>query len=413
MRALLLALAAALPAFADIGPKPRSEAPGLEATGDMKGVDVEMASEEVTLVLGRADRDQWVDKLSVEATFEMINTGAAAKFEEGFPIGPVKNMKGFRAEIDGKAVEPRLVDRYEGRVKPVTEAEADKYDDSGRHDYWYVWDAEYPAGATRVHKVAYVLELFGYSEHRSASYVLSTGARWKNAIGRATVTFRCEKPLSLDHVRSARPLSGAATADAITWTFEKLEPTEDDDISVLYNFKDTWDEGLARLRADARVHWSAKKELAWTLGRAQERFARAELTKEERAAYLDAVRSILDEGAAKDGGFEFPADELQRLQVGDDIPPEVREEIEKNRTREARDYAFPGQSAQLFEFFDPLLEAAKKDPAAARPALERWAAVGEAFLAGKVTAGGKALAAGDGDRERMTQRVNDARALLK
>jgi hypothetical protein len=379
----------------------------------MKGVDVEMSAEQVTLVLGRADRDQWVDRLSVEATFEMKNTGAAAAFEEGFPIGPVKNMKGFRAEIDGKPVEPKLVDRYEGRVKPVTEAEAEKYDDTGKHDYWYVWDAEFPAGATRIHKVQYALELFGFSEHRSASYVLSTGARWKGAIGRATVTFRCEAPLTFDHVRSARPLSGAAKDGAIAWTFENLEPTEDDDVTVRYNFRESWADGIARLRGDAKAHWSAKKELAWTLGRAQERFARAEPTKEERAAYLEALGAVLDEGVAKDGGFEFPADELQRLQVGDDIPPEVRAEIEKNRTREARDYTLPGQGAQLFEFFDPLLEAAGKDPAAARPALERWVAVGEAFLAGKVTAGGKALAAGDGDRERMTQRVNDARALLR
>lgn len=411
----LLLLALVLPARADIGPKPRSEAPGLEATGDMKGIEVEMASEDVSLLLGRAERDAWVDRLHVEATFEMRNTGGEAAFEEGFPIGPVKNMKGFEAEIDGVKVEAKLVDRYEGKVVAVTEAQADEYDESGRHDYWYVWDAKYPAGATRIHKVRYELELFGFSEYRGASYTLSTGARWKGPIGKATVTFRCEAPLTLGHVRSAHPLRGGGRReDAIAWTFENIEPGTEDDIDVRYHMKTTWAEDLQRLREDAKKHWSAKKEVAWTLGRAHERFPRASRNAEERAAYVEAIRSILDEATVKDGGWVFPAEERQRIQVGEDVTPEVRAEIERNIGNEAREYARPGQGAQLLEFFDPLLEAAREDPAAAKSALERWAAAGEALLAGKVTAGGKVLSLpGEAAVADIKAKVEEARRLLK
>ncbi|KAF0245878.1 MAG: hypothetical protein FD180_1237 [Planctomycetota bacterium] len=417
LRPFLLVLAGALSAFADIGPKPSSEAPGLEATGDMKGIDVEMAAEEVALTLGRADRDAWVDRLRVEATFEMKNTGGDAAFEEGFPIGPVKNMKGFEIEIDGAKVAPKLVDRFEGKVVPVTEAEADKYDETGRHDYWYVWEAKYPAGATRVHKVRYALELFGFSEYRHASYLLSTGSRWKGPIGKAVVTFRTEAPLTLEHVRSARPLRNGTRRDgAIRWEFENIEPTTEDDVDIQYHMKSTWEEDLSRLREDAKKHWSAKKQVAWTLGHAHERFPREARNAAERADYVDAIRAILDEAVEKEGRWEFPAEERQRAQIGEDVPPEIRAEIERSLQNEPREYAMPGQAAQLFEFFEPLLAAAGEEPksAAVRAALERWVAAGEAFLAGEVTAGGNALVfPGETATDELKRLLAEARELLK
>src|SRR3972149_2876861 len=117
LAALLAAALAALPAAADIGPKPRTEAPALEATGDMAGIDVEMEAEEVALTLRRDKKKKWTDELEVEAVFHMKNSGADATFEEGFPIGPVKNMRGFSASIDGQPVEAKLVDRFAGQVK--------------------------------------------------------------------------------------------------------------------------------------------------------------------------------------------------------------------------------------------------------------------------------------------------------
>jgi hypothetical protein len=417
LRSGLLLLFIAAAAVADIGPKPSSEAPGLEATGDMKGIEVEMASEEVALTLGRADRDAWVDLLRVEASFEMKNTGGDAAFEEGFPIGPVKNMKGFEVEIGGVKIEPRLVDRFEGKVVPVTEEQADKYDDTGRHDYWYVWETKYAAGATLVHKVRYALELFGFSEYRSASYLLSTGSRWKGPIGKAVVTFRAEAPLSLDHVRSARPLRGGERRDGvITWTFGNIEPTAEDDIDVQYHMKSTWEEDLARLRKQAEKHWSARKEVAWTLGHAHERFPRETRTSAERTAYVQAIAAMFDEMVGKDGKLDFPEDEIQRVDIGEDVTPEVREEIERSLGRETREYALPGQAAQLFEFFEPLLEAAREEPKspAVRAVLTRWADVGDAFLSGRVAAGGKLLTfPGETLTDALRKRVAEARELAK
>jgi len=409
-RTITLLLLTSLSACGDIGPKPRSEAPGLEATGDLKGVEVEMSGEEVSLVLSR---DGDVDRLDVEAVFHMRNLGGETAFEEGFPIGPVKNMRGFSAAIDGVAVEPKLVDRFRGKVRTVTEEEAGKYDESGKHDYWYVWDAVFPAKAERTHVVKYRLDLDLFSDFRVVTYVLETGARWKNPIGKAVVTFRCASPLSFDNVLSAHPLEGGVRkGDALVWTFTEFEPAADQNIEIRYNTARTWDRIVADLREKARRHWSGKKELAWTLSRAHERFARATRSPEDRDVWLDALEAIFAEATEVGGRIVMPADEPLRIPGGSD-PPEGAPD------RETREYAEPAGAGRLFEFFDSVLEAAREDPQSpkARRVLGRWVAVAEAFLAGNVLAGDRKLEFPEGIRkpeeELLRGRIGEARKLLK
>jgi len=98
------------------------------------------------------------------------------------------------------------------------------------------------------------------------------------------------------------------------------------------------------------------------------------------------------------------------------VPPEIRAEIERSLQNETREYAMPGQAAQLFEFFEPLLAAAGEEPksAAVRAALDRWVAAAEAFLAGRVSAGGKPLTfPGEMATGELKKRLAEARELLK
>lgn len=418
--ALLAAVAASLPAAADIGPKPRTEAPALEATGDMTGIGVEMEAEEVALTLRRDRKKKWTDVLEVEAVFHMKNTGADAAFEEGFPIGPVKNMRGFSASVDGRPVEAKLVDRFAGQVRSVTEKEANEYDDSGRHDYWYVWDASFPAGSTRVHTVKYRLNLFSYNLHRSAGYVLETGARWKNPIGRATVTFRCAGELSMDHVTGLAPIPGAVHGgDSVTWTFENLEPTAAHNIEIRYHSGRTWDQLVAETAEEAKLHWSAKKELLAMLAAAPARYARERMTPDEADAYAGALGGMLAELREEKGAWVLPAEERQRARFGKGISKEDREEILRTMGNETREYARPGEAARLFDALEPAAKLAREFPqsARARETLEKWVALGDRFLEGKVRAGEAVLAFPESVREAenaaLRARLEDARGGLK
>ncbi|MBI2922623.1 MAG: hypothetical protein HYY18_16345 [Planctomycetes bacterium] len=418
--ALLLLALAALPAAADIGPKPRTEAPGIEATGDMAGIDVEMEAEEVALTLRRDRKKKWTDELEVEAVFHMKNPGAEATFEEGFPIGPVKNMRGFSATIDGERVEARLVDRFGGQARPVTEKDADRYDESGRHDYWYVWNASFPAGATRTHAVRYRLRLFSYNLHRSAGYVLETGARWKNPIGRVTVTLRCAGELSTDHVTALGPVAGAVhKGDSVEWTFENLEPTAAHNIEIRYHTGLTWDQLVAETSEEAKIHWSARKELLAMLSAAPARFARERLTAEEADAFAGALAGMLADLRETDGAWVLPAEERQRARFGKGISEEEREEILKTLGNETREYARPGEAARLFDSLEPAANLAREFPGSARAkeALGKWVALGDRFLEGKVRAGGTVLAFPESVRETedaaLRARIEEARAVLR
>jgi hypothetical protein len=420
MRALSTLLALALPLAADIGPRPSSSASGPRIpSGDLPGVEVSMESEEVELTLGRADRDRWVDRLDVRATFRMKNHGGATAFEIGFPVGRVMNMRDFRATAGGAPAASRLVDLAGGTARPVDERTIDPEDDRP-HDFWWVWDATWPERATVDVAVSYRLELFAFSEHRRAGYVLATGAGWKGPIGKAVVSFRCAAPLSLDHVASARPLgAGARSNDAIVWNFERLEPAAEHDVEVAYNAMRPWEERLAALREEARVHWNARREAASVLARAHERFARTRPDAAEREALLAALGAMFEDATADGDGWTLPAEEPRRLQIGDDVDPETRAEILRDRGTEVRAYARPESAGQLFEFFPLLLDTAAADPKSpvARAALARWAEFGESFLAGKVRAGGRALELAEGAREagraELRAQVERARELLK
>jgi hypothetical protein len=418
VRFTLALLAAALAACADIGPRPRSEAPGLEAAGDMAGINVEMESEEVTLVLSRWKDKPWVERLAVEATFTMRNTGEDASFEEGFPIGPVKNMREFRATADGAAVEARLIDRFEGARRPVTEEAADAYDETGRHDYWYVWDAKYAAGATRTVRVTFALELFSYGNFRGASYVLETGARWKGRIGRATVTIRFGDGLSAAHVTSALPCRGASVVEGgLAWTFADLEPGAEDNVSVSYHNARTWEEIVGGLRAEAKDHWSARKELVAMLRAAPGRRASEILDAAEFDAWIAALAGMLDDAKDADGRLTLPAGEPERLTIGEDVSPAVREQLLRDRATEIREYARPGEAGLLFVWFDAVLDGARSRPghAGARDAAARWAAVAERFLKGEVYAGESRLEFPRGAREEasaaLRRKIEEAQAL--
>jgi hypothetical protein len=332
--------------LADVGPKPLSYAGQPTPLKDMKGVEVEMASEEVKLVLHRA-------KLDVEVVFHMLNHGGDVDMEEGFPVGPYETMKGFAITIDGKPVPFKLVDRAAG----VAKREAS--------DFWYVWTAPFKAGARHTHVVKYTLDLQHQRFYHETGYVLHTGAAWKNPIGRADVTLTFGEGVSVEHLRGVKPFDAARIgSDRVTWRFENLEPTKEHDIFIRYDLE-TWKEDVEKLRADPS--WYGRYALTATLKELPAWKGRKDFTPEERKDYLDALRSLVSELKRNDGVWTFPTTDPERVSG----PPELTKLFE-GRVR-LRYYLLEDDLLRTFQrYFDDALAVARTHPAEAKETLQAY-----------------------------------------
>lgn len=388
MRTVFAVLFLASPLVADVGPKPREFTQGLQpARGDMAGVEIEMTSEEVALVL-RGEPGKRVEVLVVDAAFEMTNLGGETEIEEGFPIGPVDNMENFRLKVAGEETATTVENLGEEAGKK----------DSRLNDWWRVWKTKYPAKAAVRHEVHYELRM----EHRfytgvTTSYILHTGAGWKNAIGKARVTFRTEG-LTMDYVYHAWPERGLKrTGGGLEWTFENLEPAQEDDIRIRYSDTTTWKDRMAETRKESQARWGTRQLLLELLADVPFQNGRAR-NDEEHTEYVAAIASLIDEAVEKDGAWTMPAKE-------DDV--------------NWRRYGGGGGGAEaLFRHLRDACAAVEERPAdpAAKKALAAFVALGDAFLADKLFAGENPIRFGEWEkgsgRRRFDADLARAKALL-
>jgi hypothetical protein len=120
---------------------------------------------------------------------------------------------------------------------------------------WDVWNMTFGPGDTRV-RVSYnfiVTSIPGWS-FSDIKYVFHTGAGWAGAIGQADLTvqlpFLAEENL-ID--RRTRPPGYTLNGYNLSWHFESLEPTTDDDLVLRVVSFDLWYEVLAARRAVSDV----------------------------------------------------------------------------------------------------------------------------------------------------------------
>ena len=351
MRAFLLAFLLG----SDIGPKPLDYAGHPTPLADMKGIEVEMAAEDVKLVLSKA-------KLDVDAVFHMVNHGAAAEFEEGFPVGPYKTMTRFAVTIDGKPVPFKLVDRNSAdpRADRSQEATPDYFGKGAKPaDYWYVWTASFAAGGRHTHQVKYSVSLEHQHFYKRTGYILHTGAAWKNAIGKAVVTLTFGEGFSIGNLRGVTP-AGRFEADRVVWTFEKLEPTKEHDLSIRYAL-DPWKEDVARARKQAPQSWSTRRGLAATLREVPAYQGRKEFTPEELKAYLDGLADLIGELKVEGGKPVLPATDPELISGPTGVVTAM------GNLRRGRYYVL---ESNLPEIFGPLageaVETARRHPGDAR-----------------------------------------------
>jgi hypothetical protein len=358
---LALALAAGIASrgsAADIGPKPLDYAGQPTPLRDMKGIEVEMASEDVKLVLTKT-------QLEVEAAFNMVNRGGDVEFEEGFPVGAFKSMTGFSITMDGAAVPFKLVDRASAdpTLDRSKEKDPDYFGDDKKPrrekpaDFWYVWNASFKKDGRHLHMVKYAVSLEHQHFYHETGYILHTGAAWKNAIGKAVVTLTLGSGVTIEHLRQVHPLDAARyEADRVVWTFENLEPTKDHDIRIRYA-SESWKAEIEKDKKEAASSWNARRAVACDLKLVPAYQGRKTFAPSELKEYLDALAALVSEAKIEDGKFVMPACDPERVSA----PPGVTSLFQG--MMRPRYYVLESTLWDMFgEYLDEALAVARDNP---------------------------------------------------
>jgi len=144
--------------MADIAPL---QATGGAVAAKSKHETIRMASEEVTVRLQKAS-------YTVEAVFQMHNSGETTTMRVGFPkgderinpeLGGFPEFTQFHSWLDGKQVQF-----------------------SKENDCWLAAQVTFPGNATTTVRILYEAN---YYRGTYASYIVGTGSLWKDSIGKA------------------------------------------------------------------------------------------------------------------------------------------------------------------------------------------------------------------------------------
>ena len=219
------------------------------ATPRPKWTAVRMLAEDVQIAIG-------ADRVRVDATFTMHNTGAAATVRMGYPLGEFEQtLQDFAATVDGKPIEgvqtqesgqkaPRggLMPRGGGGggmraggggAKGVA---AEPYRFEGPYKEWKVFDVAFGADEKKTVRVRYWVAPAQVTDQKAGSmlfycYTLKTGATWKGTIGEATLTVALDDP----KCQLVRVVPGGYHKDAkgkrLVWRMKDFEPASNIEIA--------------------------------------------------------------------------------------------------------------------------------------------------------------------------------------
>jgi hypothetical protein len=108
---------------------------------------------------------------------------------------------------------------------------------------WASFPVTFPAGEEVLIQVSYVIpaqptfDFLGMTFY----YVFQTGAGWAGPIGKAELVVNLPYPASTETIGMI-PEGGQVEGQQVRWTWENLEPSPQDDFSILLMFQEHWDE---------------------------------------------------------------------------------------------------------------------------------------------------------------------------
>jgi hypothetical protein len=231
---LMLFLLVATVAHADVAPDP------IAAGGDlqlMKEASVRMKREHVTIRL-------YPIAEVVEASFVLVNDGATKSLQIGFPGEGVRTksyeahlpLHNFSATVDGTAVTTTPTTVHHRFKTPQGER--------GYDETWHTFDANLPKGKDVNVVVRYGVQAVAdwNDETKSrAAYILETGKPWKGGIDQAVIDIVAMTGVdgAAVDIKPRMPKQAERTKDGLKLTYVKLEPTQEDNLHILYRVDPT------------------------------------------------------------------------------------------------------------------------------------------------------------------------------
>jgi tetratricopeptide (TPR) repeat protein len=222
---ILTLLLLAIPARADVAPP--EQPPGANPGPDAETTQVRMVDEVVTIdVLAEEPA-----RAHVTAEFSMRNLGAQAEsMDVRFPLGAqdgfynILEVQNFGVRVNEKPVKHRRV-----MQESIVYGQATQMP-------WAVFAVTFPPDENVFIKVSYDVTgtAWPYDNFVKFSYILETGAGWKDSIGSAAIILRLPYEASEQTILDLRkdPALSSVSGREAAWTFTDLEPTFEDNFSI-------------------------------------------------------------------------------------------------------------------------------------------------------------------------------------
>ena len=226
-------------AAADIAPP--AQPPGSNLQPGNETTQVQMLAETVLIDVQAGAPSKSLGQAHVTASFTMHNQGDQAEtMAVRFPVSAsdgyfsYPTIKDLRVKVDNETVLTRDIqgeDPYHS-PNPVP---------------WAEFDVNFPPGQDVQIQVAYTLEASGEYPFIWFKYILSTGAAWKDTIGKADLIVRLPYPASNQNFLydpgssySSTTPGGVISGNEIRWHYDDLEPTTDNNFEVLLVMPSAW-----------------------------------------------------------------------------------------------------------------------------------------------------------------------------
>jgi hypothetical protein len=205
--------------------------------------------------------DLHVEHGHVDVVYTLHNPGKAVTAEVGFPCTALATAPGeeekprksapwkatpplrnFTVELDGQKIDSKTVRNTEGERK-VPKKEITEVLDDGEYRYvpfWYTFKLPFEGGQSRKLHVSYDTEYYlssgsvsedFHTSPETFTYLFSTAAVWKGAIGEGKVTIRADG-VPADGVKFNLSKRFHREGDTWTWDFKNFEPGLGDDLVI-------------------------------------------------------------------------------------------------------------------------------------------------------------------------------------
>lgn len=239
---ILISLFPSIEVHADVAP-PQTP-PGASLNPGDETTQVRMMAETVVLNVRQDPQDDTGAIADTLATFTMRNLGTTEEsMQARFPLsffggdsdgfGNFPEIDQIAVKIDGNSVSTNRI------MQPAISSRGSAYIERAEVP-WASFDVAFPPGKDVTIEVAYTTSGYGYYPYEVFTYILETGAGWKDTIGSADIIVRLPYEASEFNVwlpdettiYSETSPGAVLSGNEVRWHFENLEPTEENNIKI-------------------------------------------------------------------------------------------------------------------------------------------------------------------------------------